>query len=261
MCDRRERNRTAIRGLEGRCSTVELRPRGASQRIDSRARPRAADGRPVIDASDDLRLALASALHPGDALELVAAGGAQLDVEIERIDGVDFRVHIDSPVPLPVGSLLAGRVHDGAEAWFCTFIALDAAEIPTAARCSPCGSATPTASRPSAGASAAPSAARPCCAARASSDVLRGVTVDASAVGIAVQLPRRRRDRSAPCSASRWPVSAAAASPSAASCAGARGRARAACSGVEIADISPEDRARLVRALGSRRRLSQRCRP
>ena len=68
----------------------------------------------MIDASDDLRLALASALHPGDALELVAAGGAQVDVEIQRIDGVDFRVRIDSAVPLPVGSLLAGRVHDGA---------------------------------------------------------------------------------------------------------------------------------------------------
>ena len=25
--------------------------------------------------------------------------------EMDRIDGVDFRVHVDSPVPLPVGSL------------------------------------------------------------------------------------------------------------------------------------------------------------
>ena len=196
----------------------------------------------MIDASDDLRLALASALHPGDALELVAAGGAQLDVEIERIDGVDFRVHIDSPVPLPVGSLLAGRVHDGAEAWFCTFIALDAAEDPEGGQVLAVrlGDADRIATErwSERRALGCPALLRR----EGSNDVLRGVTVDASAVGIAVQL--RGGDATV---GTMLGVTLAGLgggpSRSAASCAGVRGRARAAC----WASRSPTSRPRTAR--------------
>jgi len=81
----------------------------------------------MIDAADDLRLALAATLRAGDGLELAAAAGAMVTGEIERIDGVDFCVRLRDTAALPVGSLLAARVHDGVTAWFCTFIALDAA--------------------------------------------------------------------------------------------------------------------------------------
>jgi hypothetical protein len=80
----------------------------------------------MIDAADDLRLALAATLRAGDSLELAAAAGALVTGEIERIDGVDFCVRLPGTAALSVGSLLAARVHDGVTAWFCTFIALDA---------------------------------------------------------------------------------------------------------------------------------------
>ena len=203
----------------------------------------------MIDASDDLRLALASALHPGDALELVAAGGAQVDVEIQRIDGVDFRVRIDSAVPLPVGSLLAGRVHDGAEAWFCTFIALDGEADPDGGQVMAVrlGDADRIATErwSERRALGCPALMRR----EGSNDVLRGVTVDASAVGVAVQL----RGGDATVGTMLGVTLAGLGSGSVAFRGLVRRRSwtsEGRLLGVEIADISPDDRARLVRALG-----------
>jgi hypothetical protein len=202
----------------------------------------------VIDASDDLRLALAAALQPGDTLELVAAGGAQVDVAIEQIDGVDFRVRVGADVALPVGSLLAGRVHDGADAWFCTFIALDAVELPEGGQvvATRLGDADRIATerwseRRTLGCPAM---------LRREDDgtVLRGVTVDGSAVGVAVLL---REGDAAP--GAMLGVTLAGVGGGAIAFRGLVRRRtwteQGRLLGIEIADVSPEDRDRLVRAL------------
>jgi hypothetical protein len=207
-------------------------------------------GNPMIDTRDDLRLALAGTLRPGDRLQLGAAGGALVDVQIERLDGVDFRVRIEGGLPLPVGSLLSGRLHDGIDAWYCTFIALDGSELPDGARTIELrlGDADRIATERWS------ERRRLSCPAlvRREDDgtVLRGAAVDGSAVGVAVTL----REGDLPAGVMVGVTLAGAGGGGIAFRGLVRRRTWAQDGrlfGIEVVDISADDRRRLERALGS----------
>ena len=178
----------------------------------------------------------------GDALELVTAGGTQMNIEIGAIDGVDFRVAIDSPVPCPWARCSPGGCTTGRKRRTCTFIALDAGgsrrrEV-LAVRL---GDADRIATERS---SERRASACPAFLARGVERHLRGVTVDASEVGIAVQLVAAMRPSAhARRHAGRLGTGSVA---SVASCAVARGRRGRPCSASRSPNISPEDRARFV---------------
>jgi hypothetical protein len=203
----------------------------------------------VIDARDDLRLALAGTLRPGDRMQLGAGGGALVDVEILDVDGVDFQARVDAVLPLPVGSLLSGRLYDGVDAWYCTFITLDGTERWDGSRSLSLrlGDADRIASERWS------ERRRLSCPAlvrrEADGVVLRGSAVDASAVGIAVRL--REGDLAA---GGMVGVTLAGAGGGGIAFRGLVRRRtwsdEGRLFGIEVVDISADDRRRLERALG-----------
>jgi hypothetical protein len=204
----------------------------------------------MIDAGDDLRLALAATLRPGDLLELAASAGALVTIEIERIDGVDFRARIADAVELPVGSLLAARVHDGVTAWYCTFIALDAAIGPDGALVAELRLGDADRITSERWSERLPLAC-PAILRRegGGGEVLRGVAVDGSGVGVAVLL----REGDLPAGAMVGVTLAGLGGGGIVF----RGLVRrrtwthdGRLLGIEIVDVSATDRARLERALG-----------
>src|SRR5215210_9496314 len=89
-------SRTRVTGLEGRCSTIELHPRGESPRrlrdADSTGARAPAPARASRHVDhDDPRLQLAAALEPGTTLTLYRADGPLLPLALTAVDGVDVQ--------------------------------------------------------------------------------------------------------------------------------------------------------------------------